>query len=242
MKYIMKHRPRLTVMENVPGLALMRKHKPVFKGVLKAFKDMGYVVKWKLLNSKSFNTCQSRQRIYLVAIRNDSVAEQFVFPSGSTTQSLTSMLEDHPNDKAGRLPEKEAHKALAKACYRDAFKIQGTNPLQVLVAVDIDCSPKFRSYGIDELRTLTAARGSVGGPWISTKGRRLTIEELFKCQGFNADAYKYREANVSKRQMGVMLGNTMTLPVVGAVLEKALVAAGLVARDKPKPIFISPLS
>ena len=242
MKYISKHRPRLTVMENVPGLALMRKHKPVFKGVLKAFKDMGYVVKWKLLNRKSFNTCQSRQRIYLAAIRNDSVAEQFVFPSGSTTQSLTSMLEDHPNDKAGRLPEKEAHKALAKACYRDAFKIKGINPLQVPVAVDIDCSPKFRSYGIDELRTLTAARVSVGGPWISTKGRRLTIEELFKCQGFNADAYKYREANVSKRQMGVMLGNTMTLPVVGAVLEKALVAAGLVARDKPKPIFISPLS
>ena len=121
-------------------------------------------------------------------------------------------------------------------------KQKESSRLKSLSLLTLIAAHSLKNYAIDELRTLTSARGSTGGPWISTKGRRLTIEELFKCQGFTPDAYKYREADVSERQMGLMFGNTMTLPVVGAVLEKALVAAGLVARDKPNPIFVSPLS
>ena len=53
-------------------------------------------------------------------------------------------------------------------------------------------------------------------------------------QGFTASDYPWEEAGVTKAQMGQMLGNTMSLPVVGKVLAEALWSAGLVAS---KPTF-----
>ena len=75
---------------------------------------------------------------------------------------------------------------------------------------------------------LTKARGYMGGYWVSTRGRLTTMSELFRFQGLRHDAIDYKSMGISERQMGGILGNTMTLPVCGRVLRQLAYAAGLV--------------
>ena len=232
LQYIKQHRPRLTIMENVGALCTRKKFKPVWKGTIKALRDCGYMVYKKVLNSKDFGVPQDRSRIYVVAILNDSLHTAFKWPvRPCDVVKIDSILESLPSDKAGRLPHRSHVRAnsLAKSgCYK-AMK-EKVDPLKVPVLVDIDCSLKFACIGINIARTLTRGRGGSGGPWISTKGRRTTINELMQIQGFQPDSIKWKNAKVTERQMGQMLGNAMTLPVIGHILAKALNASGLVAK------------
>lgn len=234
LQYISRKRPRLTIMENVKGMTTKR-FRPVLRGICETLQRNGYNVNARVLNSKSYGVAQDRDRVYVVAIRADSQVTPFKWPepTSGTMPSLETILDVVPSDVPGRLPKIHRSKLLAKAAFGDALK-HGINALEVPVAVDIDCSTKFGTYGIDIARTLTKARGGTGGPWISTKGRRTTIDELFRVQGFNPADYQWREAGVTERQMGMMLGNSMSLPVVGHVLAEALWAAGLTSH---KPVF-----
>ena len=234
LKYIEAKLPRLSVMENVPTLAEWKKFRPVFQGILKTMKTLGYVTTFRVLSSSQYSVPQDRRRLYMVSIRADSLHRPMTWPEPTGSVTLQSVLTDCEGDKAGRLPRNKAQRAHVEAAYKAAWN-QGVNPLKTPVAVDIDCGEKFRSYGVDEARTLTKSRGGQGGPWISTKGRRTSIEEMFAIQGFDAQEYaSWAEAGVSKSQMGQMLGNTMSLPVIAGVLAEALWASGLVAS---KPAF-----
>ena len=70
-KFMSRNRPKLAIMENVPGLAT-KKHKRVLNGIIKSFKSMDYDVHTRILNSADYSVPQSRRRVFLVAIRNDS--------------------------------------------------------------------------------------------------------------------------------------------------------------------------
>ena len=232
IKHIVKHRPRLSIMENVRGL-VSKKHKPVLKGCMKALRHAGYKVKARLLNSKSYGIPHNRVRLYMVAIRGDSACREFKWPKPTSSHGsvkLSSFLDPlTSSDKPGRLPKLQRSKDCAKAAYRKALSC-GIDPMKTPVAVDIDCSSKFRTFGIDEVKTITRSRGGSGGPWISTRGRRTTLNELFRLQGFNpSDFATFPEAGVTESQMGAMLGNAMTLPVIASVMAEGLWSAGLVA-------------
>jgi len=233
LKYIKHRRPRLSLMENVANMAIQKKFKPVWKGILRAFSDLGYVNAWRIVDSVDHSVAQTRRRVYLVSIRKDSVHREMTWPLPSQPVTLTEVLVQKASDLPGRLPRKTSQKKLAKLAYGDALS-KDINAVVTTLAVDIDCTQKYATYGVDVARTLTMARGGSGGPWLSTKGRRTDIEELFSIQGFKASDYDWQAAGVTKAQMGMMLGNTMSLPVVGQVLAEALWAAGLVAS---KPTF-----
>ena len=112
------------------------------------------------------------------------------------------------------------------AC-RDAVA-KGVDPLKVPIAIGIDCSMKFKIYGINECRTLTHTRGRSGGPWISTRGRRMTTTELLRLQGFDDGDIPWAQAGISSSQLGAMLGDAVSLNVIGPVIAEALYSAGVV--------------
>jgi site-specific DNA-cytosine methylase len=53
-----------------------------FRVIRDAFKDIGYSVFYKVLNSKDFGVPQNRERIYIVAFREDLNVGEFIFPQG----------------------------------------------------------------------------------------------------------------------------------------------------------------
>ena len=84
------HKPKVIFCENVKGLVIHDKGR-TFKFITKTFQDLGYTVYSQVLNSKNFGVPQNRERIYLVAFRNDIAPDNFLFP---TTTDDTKRIRD----------------------------------------------------------------------------------------------------------------------------------------------------
>ena len=83
------HKPKVIFCENVKGLVMHDKGN-TFRVIRKAFQDIGYHVFWKVLNSKDFGVPQNRERIYIVAFRDDLNVGEFV--SRSLRKSKSALL------------------------------------------------------------------------------------------------------------------------------------------------------
>ena len=78
-QYIKRRRPRLVVFENVRGLTF-KKFRPVLLGIHAALKKLDYVSWLKVLDAAQFKVPQIRRRVFIVAIRKDSLRRPFKWP------------------------------------------------------------------------------------------------------------------------------------------------------------------
>ncbi len=236
MKYIIKHRPRAIVCENVPLFG----KSSIFKKMLKSLGEHGYIHHNTLLNTKVHGAIpQNRSRLYMVAIRADSLKRPFKFPEPVplTSEASELLLPPTADENAHGLPPKtKSNRArdIVKGTYKKLLA-KGIDPAKRLVVTDIGCSPKFNTHGVDCFPCMTAGRARYLGWWISLRGRCVRIEELMAFQGVKESDIKGWRAAVSTSELGKMLGNTMTLSVVGRVLLQTLWAAGLVAKRPVDP-------
>ncbi|CAK0830711.1 unnamed protein product [Prorocentrum cordatum] len=235
MKYIKMKQPRLTIMENVKALT-HAKHRPAMAGILKFLQDNNYEVFKNVLNAKHYGLPQDRRRLIIVGIRKDCIKRPFSWPTiNMKTPSVATILDRHlPSDKPGRLPSKAREKERCQAAYRKAHG-DGHDARKVNIMVDVDASEKFQTFGVDICKTLTRSRGGCGGPWASTRGRRLTTPELLRLQGFKPEDCPYQELGISERQVGLMAGNAVAVNMAGVVLQEALWSAGLVKEKSVYP-------
>ena len=87
------HKPKVIFCENVKGLTIHDRGR-TYKIIRKTFEDLGYKVFDKILNSKDFGVPQNRERIYLIAFRNDIAPKTFEFPEPTDT---TQLFHDSPS-------------------------------------------------------------------------------------------------------------------------------------------------
>ena len=73
------HKPKVVFCENVKNLVNHDRGK-TFKIINKTLQDLGYKVFYKIMNSKDFGVPQNRERIYIVAFREDIAPNTFRFP------------------------------------------------------------------------------------------------------------------------------------------------------------------
>ena len=69
-----KLQPKVVIAENVKGL-LMGEAKKYLAKIVSSFKEAGYKVHYKLLNSKDMGVPQKRERVFFYAVRNDIKCE-----------------------------------------------------------------------------------------------------------------------------------------------------------------------
>ena len=74
-----EHKPKVIFCENVKGLTLHDGGRTL-KIILETLKSIGYVPFKSVLNSKNFGVPQNRERIYIVAFREDIAPKEFNFP------------------------------------------------------------------------------------------------------------------------------------------------------------------
>ncbi len=247
-------------MENVA--ALVKRHGKTFKKVLKFLKTQDYHVYFKLLNTADFAVPHQRNRVLLVGIKKNSLKRCFKWPVPQPNVRPAHELLDAWSDKvdhARRLPTKPMARDRVLAAVA-AARAKGIHAGRAHLFVDVDCSARYLTWGHDELKTITATRGAVGGPWITSRGRRTSITELFRFLGtreedpecvihhfftfvFHSSGgfvprlarqdYPGWETVVSARAMGHMLGNAVSGNIAELVLAEAFWAAGLVSA-KPR--------
>ena len=236
VKFILNKRPRVTIFENVKGLTRFPK---IVKGIQKRLGSAGYKLYWKVLNAADFQVPQSRERLFMVGIKAECIRREFQWPEPiSPKVTLSDVLDkfDPRTDKPGRLPNRQSSKEFVKAACKEAHR-KGTDPLTTPIAIDIDCSSRFQSVGVNVARTLTRTRGGQGGPWISSRGRRTTPNELLKIQGFSGeDEVPWRQAGVNANKIGQLLGNAAPVPMMGHILSEAMFCAGVTASKVAFPL------
>ena len=80
-------KPKIFVMENVPGLVRLFKGQ-VAKQVVEDFSALGYVVQMKILSADNYGVPQQRKRVFFVGVREDLAKKgiEYVYPAPITGQ------------------------------------------------------------------------------------------------------------------------------------------------------------
>src|SRR5699024_6975949 len=69
-RIVTKKQPKVILLENVKGL-LSDDNGKTLHVILKTLNDAGYLVDFKIINSKEHGVAQSRERVFIVGIRED---------------------------------------------------------------------------------------------------------------------------------------------------------------------------
>lgn len=214
------HKPKVIFCENVKGLTMHDKGR-TFKVIKSAFQQIGYQVYDKVLNSKDFGVPQNRERIYIVAFRNDIDSSSFSFPEGQDSDT----------------------------CIRDIMEENEVSVKYYLSTVYLDTLIRHKQRHLEkghgfgyEIRDLDAQAGAIvcGGmgrernlivdnrltdftPVTHIKGevnregvRKMTPREWARLQGF-PDDFKLELADT---HLYKQLGNSVTVNVIEAIAKE----------------------
>lgn len=212
-----KHKPSVIFCENVKGLVIHDKGR-TFKIICKTFEDLGYKVFHKVLNSKNFGVPQNRERIYVVAFRNDIAPETFEFPEViDDTKSLWDIREENPVPAKYYLSDVyvdtlRKHKARHES-KGNGFGYEIRDWSDVAGAIVCGGMGRERNLVIDkrqkDLTPTTHIKGKVNKEGI----RKMTPREWARLQGFPdsfvlplADTHLYKQ-----------FGNSVTVNVIEAI-------------------------
>lgn len=210
-------KPKVIFLENVKNL---QSHDGgnTYKVIKETLEAHHYHVTEKIMNSMEYgNVPQNRERIYVVAFKNEKYLENFSFPEPiERTVHLKDIIDQNESDQRffytpGKYP-------IYDEMIQETVKSQET------------CYQIRRVYVRENKSnvcpTLTANMGTGGHnvPLILTdKGvRKLTPRECFRLQGF-PDTYKFPE-KMSLGNLYKQSGNSVTAPVIKRIAQQILLA------------------
>ncbi len=199
LRIIKHHRPKMALLENVPGL-VNHDSGNTLKVIIDSLQEIGYTVNWKILDAVDFGVPQFRKRIYLVC-RLVRTKTDFEWPAPSN-QTAT----------IGKFIEKDVdgYSISKKLQSNYLYKLNDGRPQVVDQTSDIQVKTLVASYHKIQRLTGTFVRGGETGL------RLLTANECKAIMGFPPNF----EFPVSRTQMYRQMGNSVAVPVVKAIAEK----------------------
>ena len=213
------HKPKVIFCENVKGLQIHDKGR-TYKVIKKSFEQIGYTVYEKILNSKDFGVPQNRERIYIVAFRNDIDSSDFHFPEGNDSDTkISDIMEEHEVSVKYYLStayidtlkrHRARHEALGHGFGYEIRDVSGQAGALVCGGMG-----RERNLIVDMRLTnfvpVTHIKGQVNRQGI----RKMTPREWARLQGF-PDDYKLSLADT---HLYKQLGNSVTVNVIEAIAD-----------------------
>lgn len=229
-RIIKRHNPKVVFCENVKNLVNHDRGR-TFKVIKEILEELGYVVFYKVLNSKNFGVPQNRERIYIVAFRKDIAPKTFEFPEKTDdTKVIKDIVEEHEVSPKYYLStayleslkkHKERHASKGNGF---GYEIRSTD--SVAGAIVCGGMGRERNLIIDNRLTnftpVTHIKGEINREFV----RKMTPREWARLQGFPND-FKFVVADT---HLYKQFGNSVTVPVIRAIAEKikkCLVNSGL---------------
>jgi DNA (cytosine-5)-methyltransferase 1 len=214
------HQPKVVFLENVRGILSHEKGK-TFKIIVETLKDLGYKVNYKVLNSSNFGVPQSRDRVYIVCTRNDLNID-FTFPKGIlNTVKIKDILEETVDEKLTFNIEDIVVKTtnMKFSDYVEVIPQKTTKPFRLFHFKKGRQGSRvysIHSIGITALASPGGGGSSSGLFLVDGKIRRLSVTEVSKLQGFPSN-YIFSSSVLQTRKQ---LGNSVTVPVITAIMEQ----------------------
>jgi site-specific DNA-cytosine methylase len=179
---------------------------------------------------------QNRARLYIVGMQTHAIKHDFMWPSEIPVVDVMDILDP---------PLKDSWEASSMTNLSNLDRLmtkimeEGGKPNEEPYFIDINQSAKMGdNVMLGRSPTLTRTRAMQGGFYVTTHRRMLNTAELFRLQGFDPDRIFWkglpkrtaggRKGKVTEREVRGMIGNAMTVPVVGRVLRMACQACGLI--------------
>lgn len=214
------HKPKVIFCENVKGLTIHDKGRTfdIIKGTLK---EIGYAINEKILNSRDFGVPQNRERIYMIAFRNDIAGSSFVFPNPTdSSKRIKDIIEEQPVSAKYYLSEVyletlRRHRARHEA-KGNGFGYEIRDWEDVAGAIVCGGMGRERNLLIDKrqsnLKPVTHIKGKINDEGI----RKMTPREWARLQGY-PDTFKLL---LSEVHLYKQLGNSVSVPVIKAIAEQ----------------------
>ena len=211
------HKPKVIFCENVKNLVNHDRGK-TFKVITRILENLGYKVYEKVLNSKNFGVPQNRERIYIVAFREDIDSSDFSFPGETDNNKVISdiMEEQEVSPKYylsnvyldSLIRHKERHESKGNGFGYEIKKLDE-------IANTLVCGGmgRERNLIIDRRLTdftpVTHIKGEINREYI----RKMTPREWARLQGF-PDDFKFVVADT---HLYKQFGNSVTVSVIEAI-------------------------
>lgn len=211
------HQPKLLFLENVKNFARHDEGRTL-QTVESVLQELGYTVFHQVLNASNFGVPQKRERIYILAFRNDLNIQRFNFPISSNEPMR---LIDYC------LPDKDTEEYVIQRDdiqMKDSVTVEpdilGSYPQKPIRIGTVNKGGQgeriYHPYG--HAITLSAYGGGVGAKTglylINGRIRRLAPRECARITGFPDDFKLSDNRNVSYRQFG----NSVVVHVLRAIL------------------------
>jgi DNA (cytosine-5)-methyltransferase 1 len=201
-------KPKAFLLENVRGLQNHNKG-DTFKTILNSLKNLGYTVFFKVLNSKDFNVPQNRERLYIVGFKGK--INNFKFPQPIERDiNIKDILEENV---IGHEITPIAKKHLDKHFNLWKEKKKETIDLENNPAIGNEIRPSrclIRADGISPCLTAKMGTGGNNVPVVVNEGRKITVREALRIQGF-PEEFKIK---TNSFQSYKQIGNSVSVPVI----------------------------
>lgn len=206
-------KPRVVFFENVANL-IKHDNGKTFATIASTLSELGYFIKYTLMNASDYGLPQQRNRIYIVAFQEIADCDRFVFPNKIPLEHDAFYYFD-----TERQPE---------SYYMDHHRKWN----ELLVAMtDRKRIYRFTDWGISKGRdgicpTLLAAMGSpyerIPFFWDNFSIRKITQREAARLQGF-PDNFEFPIHKIP-RQVYKQIGNSVCVPIIYKIAKQILIA------------------
>ena len=211
-------KPRIALFENVKNL-VGHDNGNTFRVICNSLDELGYKYTYQVLNSMDYgNMAQNRERIYIVAFRDEDDYAKFKWPQTIPLETTVRDIIDFDS----KIDDKY---------YYTQGKYKGEIYEKLVEAMkdeDID-NPSIYQWRRKYVRknqsgvvpTLTANQGEGGHNVCLIKARtgirKMTPRECFNAQGYPAD---YKLPNQSDARLYKQAGNSVCVPVINRIAEQ----------------------
>ena len=209
LEIIDKKQPSTLLLENVKNLHTIHKGE-TFKIIKTELETRGYNVSYKVIDSRYYNSPQSRHRIYIICNKNKNYTfREMNKPMVPVSTIIDNSITDFFDYSTRYNLEECTGNSMMK--YKLINKETGKGGRQGERVYDISkCGP-----------TICASSGGPGAKtglyFIDGKIRTLTINETLKMFGFD-DSYQYKSL-ATKNKMLFYLGNSIVVNVVEELIK-----------------------
>ncbi len=216
MRIIKDKQPSIVFLENVKNLVGHDNGK-TFRIILEALETEGYHVKYSVLNTMDYgNIPQNRERIYIVAFKNEEQYKNFDFPRPIELTTKLSDIIDYKTEL-----DKKLYYTQDSFSHYDMLKEAVTSK---------DTLYQWRRVYVRENKsgvcpTLTANMGTGGHnvPLVLTNSgiRKLTPRECFMLQGFPST---FKLPEMASTHLYKQAGNSVSVTVINAIAQQIVCA------------------
>lgn len=217
VRFVKIIKPRMFVLENVAAMERHNKGKTI-KEIVSSFKEIGYDIKYKVLNAVNYGVPQERRRIFIVGTLGEN---SFEYPQESDNiVTVKEAIDDLPkleNGETSEIPNHTAMKHSAQMLEKMSYVSDGGNRNDIPEKLRPKSGDSRKYIRYNSKKPSFCVTGDMRKIFHYSQNRALTCRELARLQTFPDSFLFLGNAGKVQQQIGnavpVLLANKIALQV-----------------------------